>query len=108
MPLHRTFAKSCTAFIDANGNSIDDNIWCCEYCDGEFETEREAEAHEMTCPLKLRKVIKIPHYSRRRQYEDSEDSSDSNDDDCYRCGRKGHWSSNCYARYHINGQILKN
>ena len=26
---------------------------------------------------------------------------------CYRCGRKGHYSSNCYASKHINGYYLK-
>jgi hypothetical protein len=26
---------------------------------------------------------------------------------CYRCGRKGHYSSSCYATTHIKGYYLK-
>lgn len=25
---------------------------------------------------------------------------------CFRCGRKSHWISNCYAKSHINGDSL--
>lgn len=25
---------------------------------------------------------------------------------CYRCGRKGHWASSCYAQTHVNGRTL--
>lgn len=28
-------------------------------------------------------------------------------DVCYRCGRKGHWATNCYAKTHIKGYALK-
>ena len=27
-------------------------------------------------------------------------------DGCYRCGYKGHWASNCYAKRHVNGEML--
>ncbi len=26
---------------------------------------------------------------------------------CYRCGREGHFASNCYAKYHISGKYIK-
>jgi len=36
-----------------------------------------------------------------RKYKNQQYSSK-----CYRCGRKGHYSSNCYASKHINGYYL--
>jgi ribosomal protein S14 len=41
-------------------------------------------------------------------YEDSDSDSDSGggSDSCFRCGREGHWSSNCYARTDIYGNRL--
>jgi len=31
---------------------------------------------------------------------------DDSKDKCYRCGRRGHWANNCYARRHVNGRWL--
>lgn len=48
-----------------------------------------------------------PHYATACGSEsDSEDESDSDDDTCYRCGRSGHWSSDCFARTDVNGDRL--
>lgn len=56
-------------------------IWCCEWCNKEFEDETKCEQHENLCRKKT-------------------------SDYCYRCGRKGHYSNQCYASTHINGDIL--
>jgi len=29
-----------------------------------------------------------------------------NTGECFRCGYKGHWASNCYAKRHVNGEML--
>lgn len=34
-------------------------------------------------------------------------SKKSNKNSCYRCGRKGHYASKCYAKKHIKGYYLK-
>jgi predicted GIY-YIG superfamily endonuclease len=33
-------------------------------------------------------------------------SSKKNTGECFRCGYKGHWASNCYAKRHVNGEML--
>ena len=49
-------------------------VWGCNYCESEFETKQQAERHERSCGTKKR------------------------DGGCFRCGRTGHWASQCYAR----------
>jgi cellular nucleic acid-binding protein len=77
------FASQCFASTKVDGSPIehsDDDTsecWCCEYCDSEFATEREAIKHEKTCNRS-----------------------------CFRCGRSGHYVDDCYASSHINGKRL--
>lgn len=51
-------------------------VWGCEYCNSEFDTCEQAERHERSCGT-------------RRSNKTG---------NCYRCGRYGHWASQCYAR----------
>jgi predicted GIY-YIG superfamily endonuclease len=72
--------------------STDEEVWCCDYCDQEFTEESKCEYHEKYCSSK---------YKKKLIYE-------SNDcDTCFRCGRKGHYASSCYASTHIKGYYLK-
>jgi predicted GIY-YIG superfamily endonuclease len=59
--------------------------WECEYCDRTFTTHFGCTVHERTCKTKGNNV---------------------NSDACYRCGRQGHYASDCYARRHVNGHAL--
>ncbi len=58
--------------------------WECEYCDRTFTTEFGCSVHERSCKNKNTTTEVI----------------------CYRCGNKGHYSSNCYASRHVKGYYL--
>ena len=62
----------------------DECVWCCEYCDRTFTTAFGAGVHEKSCKEK-----------------------NSNQDTCFRCGREGHYATNCYASNHIKRYYLK-
>jgi hypothetical protein len=64
-----------------------EEVWVCEYCEKEFDEESKCVYHEKKCS--------------------SKHSNDVNSNSCYRCGRKGHYSSSCYATTHIKGYYLK-
>ena len=60
----------------------------CDYCGKVFDTKKGAQFHEnVHCKMNKK--------------------SSSNDSKCYRCGRKGHYSNNCYASKHVKGYYLK-
>jgi hypothetical protein len=73
--------------------------WMCSYCGKIFGSYKGAQFHEKNhCKKKQSKTY----------YEESESESDDNykSSNCYNCGRKGHYSTNCYASKHIKGYYL--
>ena len=60
--------------------------WCCEYCEKPFKSEYQATLHEKGCRKKLTHI---------------------GGDVCFRCGRPGHYSPECYASTHIKGYYLQ-
>jgi predicted GIY-YIG superfamily endonuclease len=57
----------------------EEDSWECDYCDRMFRTRKQCELHEAICGR----------------------------DCCYRCGRKGHYASECYATKDVKGDIIE-
>ena len=70
----------------------DEEVWVCEYCGKEFIEENKCEYHIRYCNSQYKK----------QTFYDSDDDIIC----CFRCGRKGHYASSCYASKHIKGYYL--
>jgi predicted GIY-YIG superfamily endonuclease len=88
------FVKDCWAGKDVDGNEIFDvdacyDVWCCEYCDQEYDNEAKCIEHEKKCKLTKRSYKGKTFFVQRN-------------DKCYRCGREGHYAENCYAKTKVS------
>ncbi len=84
-------AESCYAKTDKNGSELIEyvEVYCCEYCGKEFDTEKGAKYHENVYCKNKKHINKSVKQNK-----------------CFRCGREGHYSNNCYANSHINGNMI--
>lgn len=109
-------------YKDSNSEEEYD-FWTCDYCNKKFDSKKGATFHE-NVHCKKRKQMK-----NEALYSASDNDSDNDSDNewyeesynqpikkkkkstrkssCYKCGRKGHYASKCYAKKHINGFYLK-
>lgn len=89
------FVKDCYAKSDVSGKAIEyeseELEYECEYCDRTFTTEFGCRVHEKACKSKK---------PERKQLTTKTKGA------CYRCGRSGHYSPDCYASTDLNGNQL--
>jgi predicted GIY-YIG superfamily endonuclease len=82
------FAKYCNATSNSDSEEEDEYEWGCDYCDRTFTTKFGCSVHEKSCSRKQEEVEEENVYV------------------CYRCGRDGHKSPQCYAKYDVDGNML--
>ena len=96
----------CFAKTYQNGKPIldcEEDVWSCQYCNREFDSEKGCIFHENVHCTK-RKLNK--KFNQSNCLVDELYFTDSDEDDliiCYRCGREGHYANKCYAKTHSKG-----
>ena len=86
----------------------DYEVWRCSYCGKEFDTYKGATFHEnVHCKKNKCSYYEESDEENDENYEYNDFQRNKKSSNCYRCGRKGHYSSECYASKHIKGYYLK-
>ncbi len=78
---------------DESDESDEIEVFSCAYCEKEFETLKGVRAHENL-------------YCKNKTKFQTKTKTKSKSNICFRCGREGHISTDCYASTHINGNYL--
>lgn len=105
--------NDCRAKKDINGDELYD-VWECEFCGKEFDSEKGCLFHENVHCTKRRRTKQFDSKALYDEMYDSDESDEYDEYDlsfskkitCYRCGRDGHKSTTCYATRHIKGYYL--
>lgn len=85
-------ADKCYAKTHVDGTPLEEEVWQCEFCDEEFETERDARK----CGCRNAKINRFVEKTTLRGLQVI----------CFRCGRPNHLSTDCYASTHKKGYDL--
>jgi predicted GIY-YIG superfamily endonuclease len=98
---------------DDGDDDYDELIFNCRYCNKEFETQKGAIFHEnIYCKNKDKKTnsnkkSNSDNKTNSNKKSNSDNKTNSNKkSNCYRCGRLGHYSNDCYAKTDIDGNEL--
>jgi predicted GIY-YIG superfamily endonuclease len=75
------FARNCSY---EEVEEAEEECWECDYCERQFTTRFGCMVHEKKCST----------------------TNSTHKGTCYRCGRDGHYSSECYASRHLKGYLL--
>jgi GIY-YIG catalytic domain/Zinc knuckle len=83
-------------------------IYACKFCRNHFKSEKICENHEKKCDKNNTKCdCPASYFSSHRKIKCFINNELLKDTQCFRCGRDGHLSYDCYSKKHIDGYYLK-